>query len=108
MCSKCFCEIGSGKPHSCDKKTKRDNLSNLVKNTSQKTRSKVTCHNLKTVAEDQGVGTRGGTVQLCTGSSKPLPIVVGTTRQKPKVAKFSHENLLSLQLATNLSDNSLK
>ena len=107
LCSKCFCEIGSRKPHLCDKKTKSDNLSKLVKNTSEKTRSKVTCHSLKTVAEDQGVGARGGTVQLGSGS-KLLPVVVGTTKQKPKLAKFSHENLLSLQLATNLSDKSIK
>ena len=107
LCSKCLCEIGRGKTHVCDKKQKRDNLSNIVKNTSEKTKSKVTCNSLKSVAEDQGISTRGGTVQLVTGSN-PLPVVIGAPKQRLKEKKFSHENLLKLQAANNLSDKSIK
>ena len=106
VCTRCFTEIGRGKPHPCIKTNRGSNLSDIVRNTSGRSRSKVASSTLKTIAEDQGVSSRGGTVQLKAGS-KILPINLGTPRVKPKEAKFSHENLKKLQAANNLSDKTL-
>ena len=106
MCSKCFCTVGPGKPHTCHKTARRENLSNIVRNTSRKSQSTVASNTLKNIAEDQSVSTRGGTLQLQTGS-KQLPVKIGTPQVKPKEPTFSHENLKRLQAATNLSDKSL-
>ena len=106
LCSKCFSEIGAGKPHTCHKTTRRENLSNLVRSTSRKSQSSVTSSTLKAIATDQSVSTRGGTLTLQTGS-KPLPVQIGTPKVHPKQATFSHENLKRLQASTNLSDKSL-
>ena len=106
VCTRCFTEIGRGKPHPCVKTKKSDNLAHIVKNISGRSRAKVTSSTLKTVAADQGVSTRGGIVELQTGS-KPLPVQIGTPKIKPKMAKFSHENLKKLQTANNLSDQTL-
>ena len=106
FCSKCWAQIGKGKPHQCSKTSKSGNLAGILKSTSQKSRAKVTSSTLKKIAEDSGVSTKGGVAQLQTGS-KPLPVQIGTQKVKPKVAKFSHENLKKLQTATNLSDNTL-
>ena len=106
LCSKCFTIIGQGKTHICQKSTKRENLSNLVRNVSSKSKAKVASNTLKSIAAEQGVSTRGGVLKLQTGS-KALPVQIGTPKLKPKEAKFSHENLKRLQAATNMSDSSL-
>jgi hypothetical protein len=59
VCSRCFTLIGKGVPHPCVKAQKVANLSNIVRNTSGKSRSKVAAATLKTIAEDQGVSARG-------------------------------------------------
>ena len=94
-------------PMSVIKIKKSANLSNIVRNTSTRSKSKITASGLKNIAEEQGTSTRGGTVKLQTGS-KPIPVVIGAPQIKPKQAKFSHENLKRLQAATNLSDKSMK
>ena len=96
VCTRCFTEIGRGKPHPCVKTQKGPNLAKIVKNTSGKSRSRVASATLKTLAEEQGVSTRGGTLQLKSGS-KYLPVHLGNSRAKPKEAKFSHANLQKLQ-----------
>ena len=106
VCSRCFAHTGQGKPHNCVKTKKSENLANIVKNTSGRSRAKVTSSTLKTIAADQGVSTRGGIVELLTGS-KTIPVQLGTPKIKPKEAKFSHENLKKLQTANNLSDKTL-
>lgn len=98
--------IGKGKPHACVKTKKGNNLADIVRSRSEKSRSKVAASTLKSLAGDQGVSLRGGTIQLATGSN-PLPVQIGTSKIRPKEAKFSHENLKKLQAAHNLSDNSL-
>ena len=106
VCSKCWAQIGKGKPHQCLKTTKRENLAEIVRNTSGKSRAKVTSETLKTIAEESGVSLKGGVVELQTGS-KPIPVQIGTPKVKPKDNKFSHENLKKLQTANNLSDKTL-
>ena len=106
VCSKCWGEIGKGKTHNCQKTTKRDNISNIVKNTSGKSRANVASRTLKTIAEEQDVSLRGGVVQLQSGS-KTLPVQIGKPTVKPKEPKFSHENLKKLQAAHNLSDKAV-
>ena len=106
VCSRCFTLIGKGVPHPCVKAQKVANLSSIVRNTSGKSRSKVAAATLKTIAADQGVSTKGGTLQLQSGKN-PLPIQLGTPRIQPKKAKFSHEELKKLQTAHNLSDKTL-
>ena len=78
-----------------------------MRNTSTRSKSKITASGLKNIADEQGTSTRGGTLKLQTGS-KPIPVVIGAPQIKPKQAKFSHENLKRLQTATNLSDKSMK
>ena len=122
LCSKCFTEIGRGIPHNCvkvsikkNKKIKKhfykaqrvSNLSSIVRKTSVKSRSKVATSTLKTIAESQGVSTRGGVVQLQSGK-KELPVQIGAPQTMPRQATFSHENLMRLQTANNLSDRNLK
>lgn len=106
LCSKCFSEIGRGKEHVCLTSTRRENLATIIRKTSQKTKETVTSKTLKTIAVEEGVSTRGGTLKLQTGS-KPIPIQIGTPRVKPREARFSHANLMKIQAGNNLSDNTL-
>lgn len=106
LCSKCWAHIGRGKTHQCQKSTKRENLVDIVRNTSDKSRSKVTAAALKTIAIDSGVSLKGGVVELGTGS-KPIPVQIGTPKLKPKNCQFSIENLKKLQAANNMSDKTL-
>ena len=106
FCSKCFSEVGQGKPHQCLKSTKRVNLSKIVRDTFKKSKSHITASSLKNIASDLGVSTRGGTLNLKTGG-KSIPVQVGKSKIQPRHPHFSHENLKQLQTANNLSDRSL-
>ena len=103
VCSKCFTVIGKGQNHKCDKTQRCTNISEIVRKTSQKSRSKITAKGLKSVAEEKGVSTRGGTLDLKTGS-KPLQVKIGASKVQLKPAYFSHENMKRLQTSLNLSD----
>ena len=106
VCSKCWGAVGKGIPHDCQKSSKVENITNIVKSTSEKSRSKVTSSSLKVIAEEQEVSTRGGVLNLKTGGN-PLPVQIGAPTVKPREPKFSHENMKKLQAATNLSDKML-
>ena len=81
-------------------------MSNIVRNVSRKSRSTVASNTLKTIADEQCVSTRGGTLKLQTGC-KPITVQIGNDKVKPREPTFSHENLKKLQTATKLSDRSL-
>ena len=68
---------------------------------------KMTVNLLKSVAEDQGVSTRGGKINLGSGS-KDLPSVIGKLTVEPKVSMFSHEALKKCQVNHNMSDNTMR
>ena len=78
----------------------------LVRGTSVNTKSEVIASELKAMAEDEGQSSRGGIIELKSGSNT-LPVKIGTERAKPKVPTFSHENLKRLGNQLNLSGNSL-
>ena len=59
LCSKCLTEIGKGKSHQCYKSNKRANISEIVRNTSKKTKSKITASGLKSLADEGGFLTEG-------------------------------------------------
>ena len=82
-------------------------MTELVQSSSQESKCKITVATLKSIAAEQSVSTRGGTVMLKSGS-KVLPVQIGNRKVLPVEAKFSHENLMKLQSALNLSDISLK
>ena len=60
ICSKCLSEITRGKPHNCTKGTMRENLTDIMRARSSKSKAKVTAATLKSVFEDQSVTQRGG------------------------------------------------
>ena len=95
-----------GKIHTCQKSTRRENLPNIIRNVSRKSKSTITSNTLKSIASEESVTSRGGTLELQTGS-KTIPVIIGTPQVKPKEPAFSHDNLKRLQAATNLSDKSL-
>ena len=99
ICSKCFTEIGRGIPHPCVRSQKVSNISNLVKNTSEKSRSKVAASTIKTIAGDRGVSTRGGIIELPSGT-KSLPVQIGNPKIRPKQPKFPIRTLLNFKLPT--------
>ena len=74
-------------------------MSDIVRNVSCKSRSKVASDTLKTIADEQLASTRGGALKLQTGC-KPITVQIGTDRAKPREPTFSHENLKRLQAAT--------
>ena len=87
-------------------KTKRINLVNLINSSSKETKSNVMAVELKQIAEEQVLSTRGGIIDLKSGS-KILPIKVGAKKNDQPSTVFSHENLKQLGNRLNLSDNSL-
>ena len=68
--------------------------------------SAVMASSLKTLAEDIGETSRGGTLHLQSGS-KQLEVKVGQSRKRPQAVQFSHENLRRLGTKLNISNNSI-
>ena len=107
VCSKCLSVVGPGKKHICSKVTFQSKVADMVKGRSMKSRSRVACSILKSVAADQGISSRGGKVELQSGS-KTLPVSLGTPQVVPKQPRFTHEDLKRVQAAHNLSDRAIK
>ena len=105
VCDRCF-GVKTGPTHICVKSNKSQNIVKMVRQTSDKSKAKVVSATLKTICEEQGISTRGGRLQLQTGS-KSLPVQVGTPKNHPKKARFSYNNLKRLQAQNNLSDRVL-
>ena len=105
ICSVCGCNYGPGYNHVCNRKTKRENLEELLRNTSQKSKERVISAQLKEVFHDQGVTTKGGTVSLSTGGA-PILASLGKTKQKPP-PKFSNETMNRLQNSIGASDKKM-
>ena len=106
VCKSCLSEIAPGKEHKCQKTRKRENIVNLIRNSSEGSKSSVLVQSLREVAETQGETTRGGTIKLQSGSHT-IPVQLGNKRTREKTPKFSHENLKNLGKRLNLSNTSL-
>ena len=105
VCSICLSSWGPGQSHVCTRKTKADNMEDLVRSSSDRTREKVISSQLKEVFHAKGIPTRGGTVKLATGSH-PLSATLGAPVVKPQ-PKFTNEALNRLQLKMGASDNKM-
>ena len=99
--------MAPGRSHQCAKVTRRENLTELVRSSSEGSKSSITVSTLKGMAEEQNISTKGGTVEL-KSHSKILPVQLGSSRVRPAPSKFSHESLIQLQASLNMSDNSIK
>ena len=56
----------------------------------------MTVATLKSIADEKGVSTRGGTIVLSSGSKK-IPVQLGISKSKTPVKKFTHEDLMAIQ-----------
>ena len=65
ICSQCLSQIGKGIPHPCTRQDRRDSLSSLVRNSSNKTKGRVLSSQLKEIVEERNVA-RGEQVMLTT------------------------------------------
>ena len=110
LCRNCMGEIAKGVSHKCSKGSMRDNLAELVKSRSKKSKAKITGRSLKSVFDDQTLSYRGGTATLPTGGT-PVQVTmgdIGNLKVTKKSARWSHKDLKRLQSSMNLSDRSIK
>ena len=107
VCSKCLSIMSKGISHVCTKTMKQQNLANLVKSNSVKSKSKVTSEVLKSICSESGVTLKGGDIMLATGG-KPLPVTIGNPPNLLKKPRFTHDSLKRLQAAYNFSDRAIK
>ena len=103
-CVKCHSVVGKGKPHKCSKSEMRDNLHKLVKHKSPKSKERLVSATIKSIFDDKGANTRGGTVMLATGGKK-LPVSLSVKINK---RRFTQENLKRLQVLKGDSDRGIK
>lgn len=108
VCSECLNSYGKGLPHNCVKSAKRENLEDLVRASSPKTKERLLSSQLKEHFESKGVSTRGGQITLTTGGT-PIQAILGQpkTKQRPP-PKFCNDTLNRLQLSLGISDNKMK
>ena len=88
----------------------RDNLADLVKSRSKKSKAKITAKSLKSVFDDQTLPYTGGTATLSTGGT-PVQVTMGAIenlKKTKKSARWSHKDLKRLQSSMNLSDREIK
>ena len=108
ICTYCHSQIGRGLSHACSRSQFRENVADLVKEKSEKTRGRVVNSLLKDVFEEQSIDTRGGTVELPTGG-RLLKITLGAKAagliQDRKF--FSHKDLVQIKSNRNLSDREI-
>ena len=82
----------------------QENLHQLVKQKSLKSKEKIGGQIIKNIFNEKGASQAGGTVMLCTGG-KQLPV---SLRIKINKVRFTHENLKRLQVIHSSSDRGIK
>ena len=108
VCPKCLSPVGPGKSHHSTRSTRQENLENIVRDNSERTRSKITGRALKQIAAERGVSSRGGSLGLRTGGPQELPVRIGKGRGDEREAKvISNDEFMQLQQSTGLSDSKL-
>ena len=103
-CSLCSAVVGKGKTHKCTKVNMQDNLHQLVKQTSLKSKEKIGGQIIKNIFNEKGASQTGVTVMLCTAGKK-LPV---SLRIKVNKVRFTHENLKRLQMIHSSSDRGIR
>ena len=106
LCKLCLSSWGPGQQHVCTRKVKRNNMEELVRNTSRKSKERIVSSQLKEVFEDHGITTKGGTVSLITGGTGLLA-TLGLQIKKP-CPRFSNVSLTKLQIKMGSSDKKMK
>ena len=104
LCDYCFSEIGKGKPHTCNKSTKQDNLLQLVRSNSNKAKEQVASSLLKEIYETKNISTSGGITTKIATKGTPLQVTVGQDNNNNHSAKFTLEDMTKLQISRNLTD----
>lgn len=99
-CPDCQTELRPGHGHNCNKTSRRENLLELVRQSSTGTKQKIAAGLLDDIAEDQNVDKRGGTVSLATKGPNKKTVSFGPTKES---GVFSHQDLLRLKTRLGLS-----
>jgi len=105
ICTKCLTDLRPGKPHKCTKTQFKINMTGFFKKKSPSSKSLIAANILKNTSGENSF--RGSVLELKSGSNT-LPVYIGTPKVAPKKPKFSHDALIRLQTAINLSDRAIK
>ena len=125
-CKTCLQVIGRGIRHQCNRSNKLENLSEIVKSTSKRTKSRVISgvkqiifafigfqiYNIlgelnqafSEVSSEKGAPGGQAVISLATRGPKPLKI----SKMAPKAPVITHQDLINLQNRINLSDRGIK
>ena len=105
LCSICLSNYGPGKEHTCTKGKRQENINNIVRSCSPKSKEHVVSTQLKEIFEDKKTSTEGGKILLSTGGP-PIQATLGiATKPQPL---FTSEELNRQQTKLSLSDNKMK
>ena len=108
LCTRCFSQIGKGKPHICDKDKKSDKIADLVKSVSDESQSKVASATLHDIAEKQGLHEKKGAIVKLKSGTKTLPVQIGKKKEvSGENSKFTHDDMKQIQTSQNLSDRNI-
>ena len=97
ICDSCKSEISPGLAHSCNKTTQRNNLFELLKQSSAGTKEIVMLRLIDNICDEQNVSKTSGILQLKTRGSKCKTINIGKVSSR---RQFSTEDLLKLKKDT--------
>ena len=109
LCTSCYSVMAKGKRHVCTKGVLRENLSELVRNRSRKSKGIVVSSGLSSIFEQEGETMRGGTVTVPT-QGRPAQVTMGSLNDRKltrKSPRWSHKDLKRLQTSMNLSDRGI-
>lgn len=108
-CGDCHSEIEPEMLHSCSKTEERAGLTGLARHTSTATLSNVGANSLRTLAENQGISTRGVKVSLQSARFNKLPVMIGRGRtDENKERIITNQDLEDLQNRVRGSEEKLK
>ena len=100
ICSDCQTELRPGHAHKCNKTSRRENILELVRQSSLGTQQRITSGLLDDMAADQQVNKRDGSISLATKGPNKKTVTFGPKKEN---RVFSHEDLLRLKTRFNLS-----
>ena len=107
-CVNCETWVGKGKPHICNKTTRLENMSCMIKRVSPCTRQKLIGVALSKELQEAGESKQGGIIKIKTGKGRfKTEVRVGKQKVKVNKTRFNIQAMKKLQVAFDLTDKTL-
>ena len=106
VCTLCLSVLGKGKSHICTRKGKKNNVKDMIRSSSPRSKKQIVSSQVKEILVEEGVKRGEETTLMTEGPS--LTVSIGKQNPDRPQPTFSIRDMTRLQTSVNLTDNQVK